>query len=464
MGNITVIGTGWTRDHLTLGAVEALKSGLKIILHTDHSGCAEWLKENGIAFESLDTLYEECEDFDEHIEAAVDMVLNAAEAQDVIYGVLDVRDRSVSALLQEAADRMRIIAGPSAEDALLAYSNGAALMLEASDWENFRLFAGENCIIRELDNRELASEVKLKLMETYPEECLVWVMNGGRPPVSIPLFDLDRMDRFDHRTCLLVPAVNDFMQLERYGFDHINQIIQKLCGPGGCPWDRAQTHESLRTCMLEEAYEVMEAIDEDDPDHLYDELGDMLLQIVLHAEIARRHGEFDISDVTTAISEKMIHRHTHIFGTDRASDTDQVLNLWHKNKKAERGQKTQTEVLRSVTKTLPALLRGLKVLKRSGDVGMCEHDLVHAMENAVKAVGEIAGSEKKEETLGNALLMMCDAARLLKVDPEIALNKAVDRFIDKFEETEHKISAKGVDFESASKNMVQEYWNLVKLY
>ena len=213
MGNITIIGTGWTEDQLTLGAVEAFESGAKIILHTDHSGCGDWLRRNGIPFDSLDALYEECEDFDEHIEAAVDAVLEAAEEHDVIYGVLDVRDRSVSALMEKAADKMRIIAGPSAEGALLAYVNGAALTLEASDWEEFRLFAGENCIVRELDNRELAAEVKLKLMEVYPEECDVWFMNGGSAPVSIPLFDLDRMDHFDHRTCVFIPAQNEKFKL-----------------------------------------------------------------------------------------------------------------------------------------------------------------------------------------------------------------------------------------------------------
>lgn len=464
MGNITVVGTGWTKDQLTLGAIEALESGKHIILHTDHSGCGEWLREKGVAYASLDNLYEDCEDFDEHIEAAVEAVLEAAEDQDVVYGVLDVRDRSVSALMADAADRMNIIAGPSAEGALLAYVDGAALTLEASDWEDFRLYAGENCIIRELDNRELAAEVKLRLMEVYPEECSVWFMAAGKLPVEIPLYDLDRMDEFDHRTCVLVPAQGDLMKLERYGFDHLNSIIQKLCGPGGCPWDRAQTHETLRTCMLEEAYEVMEAIEEDDPDHLYDELGDMLLQIVLHAEIARRHGEFDISDVTTAISEKMIHRHTHIFGNDRASNPDQVLDLWNKNKKADRGFTTQTEVLKSITKTLPALLRGVKVLKRAGDVGMREDSFENAIANAKKAVESIAASENSENAIGDALMMICDIARMKKVDPEIALNRAADRFIDRFEQSEQELNANGVDFESAKPEILHKYWDLVKLF
>lgn len=463
MGDITIIGTGWTEEQLTIGAVKAFKSAEHIILHTDHSGCGDWLRENGIDFDSLDRLYEECEDFDEHIEEAVDVILEAAADHDVIYGVLDVRDRTVSALMEKAADRMRIIAGPSAEGALLAYVNGAALMLEASDWEDFRLFAGQNCIIREVDNRELASEVKLKLMEVYPEECQVWVLQRGCAPISVPLYDLDRMENFDHRTCVYVPAQDDLMSLERYSFDHINSIIRRLCGPGGCPWDRAQTHETLRTCMLEEAYEVMEAIDEQDPDHLYDELGDMLLQIVLHAEIARRHGEFDISDVTTAISEKMIQRHTHIFGNDRAADPDQVLDLWNRNKKSERGFKRQTEVLRSITKTLPALLRCVKTLKRSGDVGVCELTIENAVESAVNAVALLNSSVEDETSVGNALMLVCDAARIKKVDPEIALNKAVDRFIDRFDKLEQDLNANGVDLDKIEPERLQKYWDSVKL-
>ena len=122
--------------------------------------------------------------------------------------------------------------------------------------------------------------------------------------------------------------------------------------------------------MLEEAYEVVDAIDEGDTDHLYDELGDVLMQVAIHAEIARRHGEFDISDVTTAICEKMIHRHTHIFGGDSAEDPKQVLELWSRNKMAERKQKTYTEALRSVTRALPATLRAVKVQKRSMDAGL----------------------------------------------------------------------------------------------
>src|SRR5699024_7486777 len=145
----------------------------------------------------------------------------------------------------------------------------------------------------------------------------------------------------------------DLTKLERYGFDELVQIMRRLQAPDGCPWDREQTHESLRPFMLEETYEAIDAINAGDIDHLYDALGDILMQVVMHAEIGRRHGEFEIGDAATAICEKMIRRHSHIFGGDRADDPDAVLDLWARNKMKERGQKRHAEVLREVSRGMP---------------------------------------------------------------------------------------------------------------
>ena len=299
-------------------------------------------------------------------------------------------------------------------------------------------------------------------MEVYPEECAIWLY-GAHGLRKMPLYELDRAEGYDHRSCALIPAQREITRLERYDFEHLNEIMRLLCGPGGCPWDRAQTHRSLRTCMLEEAYEAMDAIDEDDMDHLYDELGDLMLQIALNAEIARRHGEFDISDVTTAICEKMIHRHSHIFGDDKAGDPEQVMGIWSRNKMAERGQTTHTEALRDVTRALPAQLRAVKVLKRSGDVGLCETDAAEALRVCAEKLGKVPVSGDAEEALGDALMAVSDVARLLKVDPEIALNGAVNRFIRRFESVEDEIIKKYGRIEAVSQNTLREYWDLVKL-
>lgn len=463
MGSITIIGTGWTAGELTLAAAERLKSGAKVILHTDRCGCAAWLRENGIGYESLDALYESSEDFDGHARAAADAVLRAAEEGDVVYGVADVRDGSVLPIVRAAGEHARVLAGPPSEGALLAYLDGETRSAAASEWEDFHPTARENCLIRELDSRELAAEVKLRLMAAYPEQTPIWLLNGKTAPESMPLYALDRAARYDHRTCALVPAVREITALDRYDFEHLNEIMRILCAPDGCPWDRVQTHETLRTCILEEAYEVMDAIDAGDTDHLYDELGDMLLQVAIHAELARRHGEFDISDVTTAICEKMIHRHTHIFGGDTAGDAEQVLDLWSRNKRVERGQRTHAESMRDVTRTLPALLRAAKVLKRAAEAGVGDADAAEAASRCAQRLSRLSEKGGEEAWLGGVLMDVAGIARQMKVDPEIALNRAADRLIGKFEEIEGEIAQNGGEIEHLPAETLRKYWDLVKL-
>lgn len=446
MGRITLVGTGWTRGQLTLDAAAALTGGGRVLLHTERCGCAEWLRERGVAFETLDGLYEACDDFDAHADAAARAVLEAAGAGDVVYGVFDVRDLSAVRLMERA--EVAVIPGPPAEGALLSLVSGETRCVAASDWEDFHLSAREHCFVRELDGQALAGEVKLKLMEVYPEESDVWLLRGDAAPEKLPLYALDRAEGLDHRACVLVPAQKDIHRLERYDCQHLVEIIRFLCSPQGCPWDRVQTHETLRSGILEEAYEVIDAIDAGDPDHLYDELGDMLLQVVMQAEIGRKHGEFDFTDVTTAICEKMIHRHTHVFGRDHAGDAGEVLGLWSKNKMAERGQRTRTEALRDVTRALPATLRAAKVLKRAAEVGV----------TSPKADGGL-----DEAAWGARLFELCDAMRKAGVDPELALNGATDRFIQRFERVEAGLTEAGETFETQPPEKLRKYWDLVKL-
>ena len=463
MGKITVVGAGWTRGELTLNAIEALKHSDAIVLHTDRCGCADWLRQNGMPFTSLDALYETCDDFDIHAQAAADAVMAAGSAGDLAYVVSDIRDRSVSSLIERIGTAVQVIPGPPSEGALLALVRGEARLVAATEWEQFHPSARESCLVRELDSRELASEVKLRLMEAYPEELEVWLLQGESEPVSMPLFTLDRGDRFDHRTCLLVPAQNSITELERYDFEHLNEIMRRLCAPDGCPWDRVQTHASLRTCLLEEAYEVIDAIDEGDVDHLYDELGDLLMLVALHAEIARRHGEFDISDVTTAVCQKLISRHTHIYGDDSAGNEAEVLRLWSRNKMTERSQQTRTEAMRSVTRSLPAMLRAIKVLKRSAELGLGEPDIEAACQRCEALIRQPWMQADAERHMGDIMMALAELARLGKVDPEIALNGAVSRFVDRFESVELEITRSGLSAEDLTEETLRNYWNSVKL-
>lgn len=458
MGKISVVGVGYEPQQLTLEAVSLFRSGAQVILHTQRCGCAEWLRGEGIAFASLDALYDACEDFDEHARAAADAVREAAQSGDVVYAVFDVRDASVGALLDGGEKDVRVVAGVPAEGALFARAQDGAQLLAASDWENFCLTSAKCALVRELDSRELASEVKLKLMEVYPEEAEIAVRFGDGSIARTKLYNLDRLRGYDHRTCAFVPAEKSLTALERYGFDRLCEVIAVLCGPDGCPWDRAQTHASLRPYVIEEAYEVAGAIDEGDAGHLCDELGDMLLQVVLHAEIARQHGEFAIGDVTTAIAEKMIRRHSHVFGGDRAEDADAVSDLWARNKMAERGQRTVTESMRGVARALPSAMRAGKVLKRLDEACQRRESVAEAAASLARAATRAA--DGGAETVGDALLAAAALARAADVEPETALTAATDRMIERFAAVEAQM---GADWQDLPADLREKYWNSVKL-
>ena len=300
-------------------------------------------------------------------------------------------------------------------------------------------------------------------MEIYPDETAVYVRMADGTMAHTELFNLDRLKGYDHRTCALVTAEPDLTHLEWFDFDRLREVIEVLLGPDGCPWDREQTHRSLRPYIIEEAYEVVGAIDEDDPFHLYDELGDMLLQVLLHAEIAKKYGDFDIGDVITAIGEKMVSRHSHIFGSDEAGGSDEVSDLWTKNKMAERGQTTYTETMKDVTRSLPATLRASKLLKRLEGACRTKDSLEDAVRAAKSAADAVGCASDAEQAVGDALLKLVAAARAANVDPEIALNAASDRMIGRFEKAEAEVLKSGKSFDSIDEKMLHNYYENVKL-
>ena len=255
----------------------------------------------------------------------------------------------------------------------------------------------------------------------------------------------------------------DWVSKKSYDIKDLEEIVRLLRSPGDCPWDIEQTHESIRRDFLEETYEVIDAIDEGDSDHLYDELGDLLMLVVLHAEIARRHGEFDISDVTTAVCQKLISRHTHIYGDDSAGNEAEVLRLWSRNKMTERSQQTRTEAMRSVTRSLPAMLRAIKVLKRSAELGLGEPDIEAARQRCEALIRQPWMQADAERHMGDIMMALAELARLGKVDPEIALNGAVGRFVDRFESVELEITRSGLPAEDLTEETLRNYWNSVKL-
>lgn len=413
MCEITVVGLGLEEKQLTMEAAHALLSGRGVILRTGRCGAASYLAREGVPFDTLDALYENTEDFDDLAGALCAEVTRRAAKEDVVYGVLDIRDESVSRLL-EGVHPVKIIPGVPLEGALFGRCMNPCACLAAADWAAYQPEAASGALIREIASRELASEVKLRLMERYPAEAEIIILTPEAGARNIALCELDRLPAYDHRVCAFVPAHRDLQKLDAYGFDELNRIMRILRSPQGCPWDRAQTHESIRQNVVEEAWEVADAIAQGDPDALCEELGDLLLQVTLQAEIARAHGEFTIDDVTGAICRKMIRRHPHVFGGAQVTGGADAGEVWDAVKRREKGGISVETAVKGAGRGEPALLRAEKVLLKAEKAGVS------------------CPASPDSPDVGERLLALVKEAAHGGVHPEMALSDAINRFLDAF--------------------------------
>ncbi len=255
-----------------------------------------------------------------------------------------------------------------------------------------------------------------------------------------------------------------------YDVKPITDVMNTLLGENGCPWDKEQTHESLRKNLLEEAHEVVEAIDSNDMEHLKEELGDVLLQVVFHAKLAEQEGYFNFNDVVAAISEKMIRRHPHIFADVKADDAETVLTNWEEIKKKEKaGKESKDEpqsIMGKLPPTLPALMKAEKVQQKAHRVGFdwdsIEGPKAKVAEELDEIDAAIAGNGDVEEEVGDLLFSAVNLARFAKVDPEQALNRSVQKFVERFRAMEAKIILDKKEFSQYTLEELDEIWDICK--
>lgn len=250
-----------------------------------------------------------------------------------------------------------------------------------------------------------------------------------------------------------------------YTFDDLIDIMKVLRGENGCPWDKAQDHQSIKYALLEEACEAMESLDKKEPDNFADELGDVLLQVIFHSQIASENGTFTIDDVLYHVCNKLITRHTHIFGDDKTSNSKEALDVWEANKKAEKGLSSQTEIMRDVCSYLPQLIRAEKVQKKAAKVGFDWDSVDGAYDKLKEEIEEVKNAksqEEMEEELGDILFSCVNVARFLKVNPEEALKKATDKFINRFEQVENMAIADGKKLENITLVEMDALWDKAK--
>ncbi len=232
----------------------------------------------------------------------------------------------------------------------------------------------------------------------------------------------------------------DFQMAEHYSVDSLRRIMELLRAPGGCPWDRAQTHQSIRANMLEEAYEAVDAIDHMDMDNLKEELGDVLLQVVFHACMAQEAGRFTFDDVVDGICKKLVYRHPHVFGAAEAGDAEGALSAWDAQKRREKGQKTNADALDSVARALPALTRASKLQGKAAKAGFDWTDVSPALDKLSEELEELKAAVREgsnmEEELGDLLFAAVKVGRFVQVDGERALQGACEKFIRRFRRVE----------------------------
>ncbi len=258
------------------------------------------------------------------------------------------------------------------------------------------------------------------------------------------------------------------MKRERYSFTDLIEIMRLLRGGEGCPWDREQTHGSLRRYLIEETYEVLETIDEKDSSRMCEELGDLLLQVVFHAQIASENGSFDVGDVIDGISRKLVKRHTHVFGDDKAETPNKVISNWESIKKKEKGIQLHTDVLRDVPRGLPALMRSCKVQRKAAQVGF-DWDNIEDVFNKVleeaEELGQVYKSKNVEritDEIGDMLFSVVNLARFLDVEPELALSGTIEKFIDRFEYVECRAAECGRKMKDMSLKELDGFWEEAK--
>lgn len=474
MPHITIVGLGpGAFDQLTQEAIATLSQASELWLRTARHPVVSHLPA-GPAVHSFDSLYEEAGTFEEVYATIAQRVLTlGARAEGVVYAVPGhplVGESTVTQILKaarEAGIPTHVIPGLSfIEPTLTALALDALDGLQIVDALDVVgsyypiLNPDRPVLIAQVYSRAVASDLKLVLMNLYPDEHQTALVDAAgtaaETVIWCPLYEIDRRDH--------TPLTSLYVAPLPYvgGFEHLLETVAHLRSPEGCPWDREQTHASLRENLLEEAYEVLEALDREDDDALCEELGDLLLQVVLHAQIAGEEGVFQMADVIAGIDAKLKRRHPHVWGTVQVADAHDVVVNWEAIKREERENKRTAHsemgahaearfLLDGVPKTLPALAQARAYSSRAARVGLdmveIAADVAH-IQQAVEAFLQAYSVEDQGVALGEVLFTIAQCAGRLELDPEAVLREANLRFARRMRRAEQAAREQGVTLAS----------------
>ncbi|WP_078433062.1 nucleoside triphosphate pyrophosphohydrolase [Metabacillus halosaccharovorans] len=479
---ITIVGLGaGDLNQLPYGVYRLLTQSEHLFLRTKEHPVISELGDQ-LHFESFDTIYEQHDDFDHVYTAIVDTLLTKANEMNIIYAVPGhplVAEKTVQLLLKEGRKKgytIKIEGGQSFLDstfqALEIDPVEGFQLVDAFDLRKEMLQLKGHVIITQVYDQMIASEVKLTLMEQLPDHYKIKIVTAAGSSLQelreIELYELDRETTINNLTSVYIPPVTDDTILY-HQFSSFRHIIAELRGPNGCPWDKEQTHQSLKKYLIEECYELLEAIDKDDIDHIIEELGDVLLQVVLHAQIGEDEGMFSIDDVIKGVAEKMVRRHPHVFGQQSVTDSDEVLANWEEIKKKEKGTREEQSILDAVASSLPALSKAFHLQKKAAKVGFDWPSVEGAWDKVKEELKEFEDeiAVNKDHSLimkefGDLLFAFVNVGRHYKIEPEEALSSTNVKFYDRFGYIEKMAIEHNRQLQNMSLEEMDHYWDEAK--
>ena len=449
---VTVIGLGVQKGDLTKRGeaviLEAAKMGYPILVRTANTVSYQTVVELGVEHECLDYIYESSRNFATLTKNLAKAVAEKGENAVYLVDGAATEDNSVKALIKRKRGKIGLIDGVSKTTALVRAANfvgcsytavSAYEFVERAQMGNLSL----PLVVYDLDDQALASDTKLLLGNLFGEETLVKYIRGGKAK-RISLFELDWQKEYDYTSAVAIEEI-ELLKKQRFTLDDLKEIVVRLRKPDGCPWDRVQTNDSIKMSAVEEAYELVDAIDE----KILEEAGDIVLQAVFHAVMKEETGVFDLTDVLTGICQKLITRHTHVFGDDKAKDGESALSVWEKNKMTEKHQVTFADSVNDVPKCFPAAMRAQKVGKRASKAGMDFANTEAAAKHLEEELKEFfeaykAGDKvEAEKELGDVLFAAVNVGRKAGCDCEKALKESTERFAARFTKAEALALADG---------------------
>lgn len=473
---IIIVGLGpGDAGMITREAWHVLESATRVHLRTARHPTVAGLPQ-GPDYTSFDDVYESRMRFDDVYDEIAARVMALGRADGVVYAVPGhplVGESTVTRILAQSrldGVPVRIVAGLSfVEPTLTALGIDALDGLQICDamvlaqQHHPNLDPDVPALVAQLHSRELAADVKLTLMSQYHADHAMMLVIGagsdGQQVRTVPLHLLDRQSDLDHLTSLYVPPLPRKGSLASY-----QDVVARLRAPDGCPWDRAQTHASLRSYLLEEAYEVLAALDADDPKMLREELGDLLLQVLLHAQIASEDGDFLLVDSAADSMAKLIRRHPHVFGDVTVADADDVLRNWEQIKREEKGA-AFVSMLAGLNKALPALSQAMEMQRRVARVGFdwpAPGPVLDKVREEIAEFHAAGDAASRAAELGDLLFSLVNVARWHEIDPESALREANARFYRRFAALERRAADLGQALEAMSASEMDAHWEEIK--